>query len=176
MRRMFTEKQVKEMVLDTDYSSRDLVVKTLSQTQPNYELDIHSVLNASIIKSDTLYTKFVMIGNVLWLIISGNFVNGNDVANNATLINNQELTLPDKISSKIKRADGTSYNKNTSGTGTERYICGEIFTANIGVLKNCQVILQSPSANHMTLNLFNLGSRTEDSTYFIDIRMPILII
>ena len=74
-------------------STDELVAKTLFQTQPSWSLDIKSLLYSDLVKDGTaLYCKFAMYGNVLWLIVSGKFINGSATDTNVNLINNQLIT------------------------------------------------------------------------------------
>ena len=182
MRKMFSKNQIKRMVAESPQEvlealqNQDLKVKTIEQSQANWECDIKSLLESSIIAdSSSLYAKFVQYGNTIYFILSGKFINGTNTDQNAVLIDNKDIVIPDEIASKIFRADGSKLNENTSGTGKDLYICGDSFIRNTNNVGSGQALIQSSASKKITFIVYGLGTHAEGDKCFIDIRIPILI-
>ena len=80
----------------------DVSVKTIAQTEPNWEIDIKSILDTNFFKdTSNLYAKFVLLGNELSLVISGKFIANADTNSYHPLITNQVINIPDSIAEKI---------------------------------------------------------------------------
>ena len=114
MRRMFSKKEIEEIALEKLKTS-DVKAKTLEQSEYNYdsgniELNPNWLNGVTATKS---FLKFVVINKVFYVVISLILENEteNDIAmpGNTALIT--QFELPEAISSKIYRKDGTTLNQ-----------------------------------------------------------------
>ena len=177
MKRMHDKKEIEQISVD-NLTTSDVVAKTVYQSQPTWECDVKSLLNATLFKDATnIYAKFVLLGNVLWIVISGNFVNGSATGAGVEAISGQSITMPDWLAGKIYRANGTNW---TEAPGSSDY--KDVFTASgagyadTNGARNIIVTLTSWGAKNITLAVNSLGTHAEDSKNVIDVRIPLLII
>lgn len=148
----------------------DIVVKTLIQTQPNFELDLSDVLvieNAAPVNS---YCKFIQYGNVLYLVVSSRFVKTDGTSTTYT-IDNIDVQLPDEIASKIYDKEGVA--SNLSPTTVNMNIA--TFTLRF-FNQEFAIQLQHKSAGVITINFSNVSlSATAQGGYNIDGRTFIVL-
>lgn len=165
--------------VEGELEDKDLKVKTIEQSEPNYELDLEECLSdedyATYFKSDTAYKAFKVINGVLWFVISGKFV--------AKAQNNNELimgiSIPNdfktKCYSKLYRADGTTLNQDgTADILAMEAMCiqmeGAIYTRNFKI--QCSLTANE----NLNLIVYGYGSTSDNGSIFMDIRIPLLII
>ena len=172
---MYSEQQIKNLVQQADWSGVDLVVNTISQDTPNWELDIKSALNGDFFKTtDDLYAKLCLYGNELSLVISGQFVAKAD-ANSYHALFSGTFNIPDEIASKIFRADGTNLTTD-AGSGTfDDYITAFTVVRGNPSLGTSYCLLRSSVAKFMALTVYGFNATTEDSVCYIDLRVQLLI-
>ena len=178
MRRMYSENQIKNFVKGADWSDVDLVVNTITQDTPNWELDIKSLLNTSFFKdTDDLYAKFCLYGNELSLVISGKFIAKADSNTYHAILYNQELTdMPDSLASKIFRADGTTFKEApTDTTGFNPNITAFPVMKGSPSLGLTYAALSSTYAKGLNLYIYGFGATTEDQECYIDLRVQLII-
>lgn len=176
MRRMFSENQIGEIAVK-QLVNKDLKVKTIEQSEPNWEIDIKSILNPAVFKNtDNLYCKLCLLGNELELVISGKFI-AQSLSGNLRFILGNEITIPDELASKIFRADGTSLNENpTSLTVPNTYICGSSLEKYTGTVGQAHFVLLSEFKKYISVNVFGFGTVAEDTECWVDLRVQLVIL
>lgn len=167
-----------DSALAKSLENQDVEVKTISQSQPNWEVDIKSLLTPVTFKDTTdLYAKMVLLSNELSLVISGKFVAQTEANTYKYLLNNANITIPDDIASKIFRADGTSLKEYPiNGTGFNTYIVGVMGLKGTPTIGNGTVLLTSAAPKQLTLTFYGYGATTEDDVCWVDVRMQLVII
>ena len=183
MRRMFSENQIKKLVGESSsqivsaLTNQDLKVKTIEQSEPNWEIDVKSILNPAVFKNtDNLYCKLCLFGNELELVISGKFI-AQSLSGNLRFILGNEISIPDELASKIFRADGTSLNENPSALSVPNtYICGGSLVKYTGTVGQTYFVLLSEFKKNISVNVFGLGTIAEDTECWVDLRVQLVII
>lgn len=171
----FIQTDIKAKSLETTNS---IVGKTISQKEPNWEVDIKSILNPNFVKdSSKLYAKLCLLGNELSLVISGIFTVKEDGNAYKSLINNQAIDIPDEIAEKIYRADGTTLKESPSSTvGYNNYISAFSGLKSNPSIGSSNFILSSSYAKNLVLVVYSFGATTEDAECYIDARLQLTII
>lgn len=182
MRRMFTEKQVKEMALDTDFSSKDLSVKTLSIQEPNYTRDIKTEIESAFASQTALsgcnltisYAKLIMFANILYLVISLKIDNVTESSISAGSFGPQIDVS--EIADKIVDQNGTPLSEPTDANTR---IAGlvEILSRNRAGSHNMQAssIYRGTAANILRISLDYLSMNAGQSSY-LDTRDYLIIL
>jgi len=112
MRRMFSEKQIEEMVKKTNLQDVDLKVKTIEQNEANWELEFKAPTISGFNKLNE-YAKFIKINQSLKLILVARYLN-NDAENakQFSLGSSTILAVPNEIGSKVFDMSGKSVSEN----------------------------------------------------------------
>ena len=184
MRRMFSEKQIKNIVADAPeqvvkaLENQDVKVKTIEQSQPNWEFDIKDILNPLVFKDKSnLYAKMVLLNKELSIVISGSYVAQTESNTYKNFVANAALTIPEEIASKIYRADGTTINEAPSTTsGFAPNITEFTCVRQNPTVGNSNVIISSTFAKGLNIVVYGFGATTEDDECYIDLRVQLLII
>ena len=146
MRRMFSEKQLKELNLKT-LQENDVVVKTIEQTQPNFEVNIAPVLTASALgkglELETVYNKCAVYGNILYIVMVNKVKNPTESSVSVTYEDSvvANITIDEKYANKIYDTDGKKASESSTALISLGYR-GGIFKSPasywelIGILKN----------------------------------------
>lgn len=192
MRRMYSENQIKKIVsaapeaIKEALVNQDLKVKTLEQSEANYELNLQEIIRnssqySSYFKSDTFYAAFKVINGILWFILSGKAVTKAESTGNKTLTINIPNDFKQKFYDKIYKADGKNMSEaSDSADNPNLFITGEVGIKNINGSINAQNVTLTatgPTANvDFYLNLFGAGTYTDDGYVWLDIRFPLVLI
>ena len=185
MRRMFSLAQIQGIVAlmaskgELDFSNVDIKAKTISQSQPNWELDIKSILNTATIKdSSNLYAKMCLYGNELSIVISGKFVAKENSNNYLSLIpSNTLIDIPDYIAEKIYRAEGTTLKEALSvASGFNAIITEFAYVKQNPTIASGTAILTSGGVKIIGLTVYSFGTTNEDDECYIDCRVQLLIV
>lgn len=205
MRRMFSEKQIKEMIsagaqseiaeaLEGDIEiggdlsvtgdlevTGDVQANTLKQSEANYSVDLHEAFSSgnysTYFKSDTAYMRFEEINGVLWFIISGLFIAQEVSGTNASF----EFIIPNEFKTKyydkIYRADGTNLTQEVSSSAD---IVVNSMATQIGGTINVRAFkltcLTSSANPNLAITIISYGNTAEDANVKLDIRIPITIL
>lgn len=163
-----------------DFTDVDFKAKTLSQTQPNWEIDVKSLLSPNFFKdTSNLYAKMCLMGNELSLVISGKFVAKADANAYHPIFTNQVVNIPDSIASKIFRADGTSFDQNasTAQSSFDSYIAANYCLRGKGsAIQSCYFNITSLVAKTISSFIYGFGATEEDDSCYIDLRIQFLIV
>lgn len=173
MRRMYSEKQLKELIQEGVESGE---IKQYT-TKPDWEYDIKSLLNTSFFKDTSkLYAKMILFGNELSIVISGAFTVLTDANTYKGLITAQTLNIPLDVASKIYRADGTTFNQSPSADTYASIITEFNYVRQNPSVGDGNCIVSSTFANGLSITVYNFGATTEDDECYIDVRVQLLII
>lgn len=169
MRKMYTEKEIAELVNEEVLKGNvsiggnllvagDVQVKTISQSQPNWEMEATPTLSASAItKGFTLtpiYNKVCLFGNVLYVVMINKLNNPTEsslgVDYNDTI--NLELpNIPSSIGSKIFDVNGKDLTEESTDTiDINRSISGIVPSQ--GYI-NYKMVLNHQGSNKMFVSL-----------------------
>ena len=103
MRRMFSEKQLEEVVKQTDFQDVELKVKTIKQSEPNYlfEFEVNVEDATHFEKVGTQYCRIEEVNGEIHIIILAKFHN-TDTNSRSTRLSQFDISnIPEAISSKI---------------------------------------------------------------------------
>ena len=169
---------IADAVTDGALEDTDVVVNTIIQKETNWEVDIKSILNTDFVKDSTkLYGKLVLLGNELSLVVSGQFTAKEDANTYKSLINNQNINIPDNIASKIFRADGTTLKENPSSTSDSNpYIASPTYVKLNPTIGNGNAIIYSNGSKNLSITIYGFGATNEDDVCYIDLRVQLVII
>ena len=168
MRRMYSENQLVNVL-----ENKDVVAKTLKQTEANYRTDISTVGGlTSGFSGEIVYGRVEEINNILFIVFSIKVKNESE--STKTLDNFYvDIDLREDIAKKIIDFDNISVDKSTSTASIMGvpYIRGNqnfpqaLNTASNGQLSN------TSTANRMRLTFFNLsGSINAGDTMIFSLR------
>ena len=180
MRKMYSKKQIEEIALKSTLEgikNEDVIVKTIKQTQPNWELDVKSILNPDFFKDTSkLYAKLALLGNELSLVISGIYTAKANNDTFKTIISSQSINIPNVIASKIFRADGTNLTENPTTSSDGSIICDFNYVRRAPQIGVGTASLTSNYSKTISLHAYNFPATKEDEVRYLDIRVQLLII
>lgn len=113
MRRMYSENELRRLIGSASdevlqaLQNQDLKVKTIEQSEPNWELEVEAILTDGIRNSGLVissqYTKALIYNNVLYIVCACDI--SNPTGSNIDITANQgvqfEMTIPESIGSKL---------------------------------------------------------------------------
>lgn len=122
MRRMFSQKQIEELIREHLLTS-DLKVKTLEQSEPNWEVELEPSLSSSAsdkgLTLTPIYNKLQLINGILYLVLINSIENPTESSisiGTGDTIQVSVSGIPEEISSRIYDFAG----KKVSESGTDR--------------------------------------------------------
>ena len=171
MRRMYSKKELENFLDENVVQSlegKDVSVKTLSEEFDTELIDISEYLRSEVVKSGTLYAKLEVKHNLLFIVVSGNYVAGSAAGTNPVFTTNFIDAIPENIRGKIYRANGTALNENASGEYT---ISIAPIAKKVGTtIGGGQCEIRSEGKDTITLKGYSFGTIAEDTACFVDMR------
>lgn len=158
MRRMYSENQLVKVLED-----KDIVAKTLKQTQTNYSLDISSleVINLTEgIEHEFIYGRLEEINNVLYIVWFGKFTNTTE--ENKTFTNCDIVVhLDSEIAKRIIDSDGKSVHELSTGriSADMAFKGDSVYPASLNRFTGVVSIQNKSSENDMYISPF-IGGQT----------------
>lgn len=113
MRRMYSKKQIEKMALESSlegFKSKDVVVKTIKQTEYNKSFDIQYNSPFTGATMEKIYSKAIVINNILYLVSMLKITNDSESVQTISSMSGNVL-LDDETASKIFCVDGESLNE-----------------------------------------------------------------
>lgn len=174
MRRMFTEKQVKEMsvealqsvesgtILDSlGIDENGKIVKGQAGGGEEFtEIDIASKINGILRPTTSTYAKIKYSKSMLYLVISGKLTASQSISSSdELLVDSADINIPDEVASKIFRANGTSLLENAGSTSElDTFIVGSSYTlVNASGTRIADgVMIKSNSAKNISIRLYKI--------------------
>ena len=162
MRKMYSENQI-----------IDVIIRAIESGLIPIGSDVESFEGTSLLPTDVVFENWTLhraikIGDILWIVLAGKIKNNGSAS--ATINNVIEITLPENISSKIYRMNGTNCSQSPLGDGWDLCVQAEVYWSG----NPTRLDIVSNAVNKITLT--NVGkSLSSGSSAIANLRVPLFL-
>lgn len=126
-----------------DFTTLDLVAKTLEQSQANWSVDFNLVTRDNPFTYTKIYHRLEVIGNILYVIVNGKLTNNTgstaSIVSNTDVLNSGDsgITVPNKYGTKIVDLEGKYLTEYSISYITFAALpCSKELSGNTGIIDN----------------------------------------